>query len=339
MNIRTVYIEITNRCNLNCRTCYNQSGMNCETNEISVVQLEDIINMFVPHGLKRVLISGGEPTLHSDFNGIFKLFDKYTGISFGVVTNGTTESAVLTEYVNTHDNMILQISLDGSTDEVNSRTRSKGHFEKVIQFIDAVRQSKVEKRLKTVVSQKNYDDIEPYFKFAMSCGFIPEYAFIYRSGNGEYDWENISLSDIQRIKAVKLIDKLNLDFGQNAFLPICTNTCPYTRDLKDLSICIKTDGSIQPCQTLYGNKYSVGNVFDFDDSSFQNKLGQIAKIAKLRTQQDYGCKGCLIREYCGRGCMAEAVCLHGDSLADDGNCNFRKTLFIEQRIKGNIKNG
>ena len=27
MNIKTVYIEITNRCNLNCRTCYDRSGL------------------------------------------------------------------------------------------------------------------------------------------------------------------------------------------------------------------------------------------------------------------------------------------------------------------------
>ena len=65
MRISKAYIEITNRCNLNCTTCYNRSGLNTVTREIGVTELERMITTFTAYGAKRILISGGEPTLLS----------------------------------------------------------------------------------------------------------------------------------------------------------------------------------------------------------------------------------------------------------------------------------
>ena len=59
MIVKTLYIEITNLCNLNCATCYNRSGLNCEREEISAAALEQMIADFLPYGLERVLLSGG----------------------------------------------------------------------------------------------------------------------------------------------------------------------------------------------------------------------------------------------------------------------------------------
>ena len=39
MNVKSVYVETTNICNLNCKTCYNRSGLNKERKEISKAQL------------------------------------------------------------------------------------------------------------------------------------------------------------------------------------------------------------------------------------------------------------------------------------------------------------
>ena len=99
MNIKTVYVEITNRCNLNCATCYNRSGLNRKTSELSFKQIEHIIQSFLPYGLKRFLLSGGEPTLHSEFEKILDLIDTYPQITFGIVTNGTNHNQKLLEFL------------------------------------------------------------------------------------------------------------------------------------------------------------------------------------------------------------------------------------------------
>ena len=99
MNIKTVCVEITNQCNLNCATCFNRSGLNRNKLELSFDQIENTLNLFLPFGLQRFLISGGEPTLHSEFEKILDLIDKYPKITFGIVTNGTNHNKKLIEYL------------------------------------------------------------------------------------------------------------------------------------------------------------------------------------------------------------------------------------------------
>lgn len=336
MKIKTVYVEITNICNLNCATCYNRSGHNKERKELSSEQIESILNTFIPYGLERFLLSGGEPTLHSEFERVLDLIDKYPEITFGVVTNGTNPHKKLLEYINTKKNLKLQISLDGSCEELNAKTRGAGNFGKTVNFAKQVCTPAIEPFLKMVISQSNYNDVESFCNLALSLKFTPELAFIYKSGNGADEWGCKELDSMQKLKVLKLVERINKEKGANIFLPVCTTKCPLVGGLKELSLCIKVDGSVQPCQSLYDEKYSVGNALSFDEKTFFSNMNGIADIAKERSRQDFGCEKCMLNGICGRGCMAEAVNLHGDPLANDGNCNYRKQQFLNLNLKGAV---
>ncbi len=165
MKVKTVYVEITNQCNLNCRTCYNRSGLNRERRELSAARLEEILQVFLPYGLERFLLSGGEPTLHTEFDSVLDLVGKYPQISFGVVTNGTNPNRKLAGYVN-DGKMSLQISLDGSCEEENAKTRGPGNFEKTIAFARQIHNTKEPPLLKMVLSQQNRGDLEAFYRLA-----------------------------------------------------------------------------------------------------------------------------------------------------------------------------
>lgn len=338
MNVKTVYVETTNICNLNCKTCYNRSGLNKERKEISKDQIEQIIKIFIPLGLSRFLISGGEPTLHSEFETILDLVDEYPNLSFGIVTNGTQHNDKLIHMLNTHPNFTLQMSLDGSNEEQNRKTRGEGHFEKAVEFTKKINNKSATPLLKMVISQSNYEDIEDFYRLALSVNFTPEFAFIFKSGNGANDWEAKAVTPQQKLKALNLIDSLNKRYDTQALLPFCTSTCPFTKGLDGLSLCVKSDGSIQPCQMLYGEKYSLGNVFSFDLNSFISRLNDIVMIAQKRYQEDYGCKKCMLNGYCGKGCIGAAVNLNNDPFTSDGDCEFRKLQLISHQMRGVIKN-
>lgn len=337
MNVKTVYVEITNSCNLNCATCYNRSGLNKTRDELSFEQIEDIINLFLPFGLKRFLLSGGEPTLHSEFEKFLDLTSKYPQITLGIVTNGTNHNKKLLRFLNTKKNFKLQISLDGSCEEINSKIRGAGNFEKTIAFAKQIRTPTFPPLLKMVISQSNYTDVENFCELALSLGFKPELAFIYKSGNGCEGWKYKELSSMQKLKVLKLAEHLNKEKQADIFLPVCTTKCPLGEELNELSLCIKTDGSIQPCQSLYDEKYTVGNALAFDKESFLQNLNCISDIAKQRYEQDYSCKRCMLNNICGRGCMAEAVNLYGDPLANDGSCEYRKQQFVNMHLNSAIK--
>lgn len=327
MKVKTIYAEILNQCNLNCRTCYNRSGLNRERRELSKARLEEILRTFLPYGLERFLLSGGEPTLHTEFDGILDLADAYPQVSFGIVTNGTNPSEKLAGYVN-QGKISLQISLDGSCEEENAKTRGAGNFAKTMAFARRLRRAKDPIRLKMVLSQQNREDLEGFYRLARSIGFSPEFAFIYRSGNGAENWEGKALSARQKLEALRQIRRLNRECGEEAFLPLCTMGCPFILEDSELSLCVKVDGSIQPCQALYDERFTLGNALSFDPEAFAANVENLRVLARRRLETDYGCGTCLLREGCRRGCMAAAVCLCGDPLGNDGDCGYRKLQFL-----------
>ena len=161
MNVTSVYVEITNQCNLNCRTCYNRSGLNRTREELSCEDLEQLIQLFLPLGLKHLSLSGGEPTLHSAFDKVLGLTERYPQLQFSLTTNGTTNSRPLIDRMAAASNLALQISLDGSCEEVNAKTRGAGNFSRVMDLIRSL-PAKKECRLKMVISQDNDNDIEAF---------------------------------------------------------------------------------------------------------------------------------------------------------------------------------
>lgn len=335
MKIQTAYVEITNRCNLNCMTCYNRSGLNHVTKEMSPEQLEYIYLRFRPYGMRRLLISGGEPSLHSCFHEILALADKYPELTLGIVTNGTNCDSVLIDSLNTKPNMELQISLDGASEEINRKIRGTGNFEKTLTFAKQITMRE-KPRLKMVISKYNLEDVKPFYSLALSLGFQPEYAFIYRSGNACDNWEDKLLSTHDKIHVLKLLDKLNKELDGDAFLPRCTSTCPFAEGSPDLSISIHVNGIMQPCQMLCDPLYSIGNAFSDDDDTLFSELENTMIIAKQRISTDYGCEKCFLKSVCGHGCMGAASVLTGDPLGDDGECSYRKSVCLGFELEKKI---
>lgn len=335
MTISSIYIEITNICNLNCATCYNRSGLNHSRVELSPDDLRRIIQFFLPMGLSRVLLSGGEPTLHSRFEEVLALCGEYPGLSFGMTSNGTANHGALLRFLTNFDNTDLQISLDGSREEINVLTRGPGNFAKSLTLIKALHSAGIASnrlRLKAVLSGRNLADIEDYFAFAVHNGFTPEFAFAHRSGNARENWDSFALDGFQKQDAIRRIAACAKQFGLETPLPNAAIGCPYAREDSDLSPAINYYGLIRPCQTLYDDRYAIGNAHHLDALALEQGIQQIRDIAKARLASDYGCKVCMLNQGCKRGCMAMALLNYGDILACDGQCQERKQDFIRQAL-------
>lgn len=83
-----ICINITNRCNLNCRYCYLKNSPKDKKEviykEISLDTIKKVINL---NNIKSVYLSGGEPLMHPDFFNIVKYFLS-KNINVYVATNG-----------------------------------------------------------------------------------------------------------------------------------------------------------------------------------------------------------------------------------------------------------
>jgi MoaA/NifB/PqqE/SkfB family radical SAM enzyme len=183
LKITSAYIEITNRCNLDCATCYNRSGKNVVPVELSVgdisTMLDTLIGVF---DCDSFYFAGGEPTLHSHFDDLMDMTERYPGRTFGIITNGTVHKEKMISLFRSRSDFQIQVSLDGSCEEINARIRGKGSFEKTAGLIKKLSGGSKRPRVKMVISQSNLDDIEAFYKTAVELGAVPEFSFVYKSG-------------------------------------------------------------------------------------------------------------------------------------------------------------
>ena len=115
-NIRKLYLEITNRCNLKCKMCYRQVWDH-ELGYMPVEQIEKIIEQLTAFPkLERVVLGGiGEPVYHPQFAKVVKLFNgKYP---LAITTNGTLLEKEIIELLVKEKVLEIIISIDSSLDQ------------------------------------------------------------------------------------------------------------------------------------------------------------------------------------------------------------------------------
>lgn len=87
IGLHLLEIEVTSKCNLNCRHCYNRYEKN---NNLPIEKVEELFLFAQNNWVKTVVISGGEAMLYKDFDNLITLIQRYKW-DYRVVlqTNGT----------------------------------------------------------------------------------------------------------------------------------------------------------------------------------------------------------------------------------------------------------
>lgn len=96
----TGWLTINRACNLRCHWCYAASVDHGKKSQITLETVERALRLFQRLPLKRVILIGGEPTIHPDFFAIISML-KQAGLGAMVVTNGVAfaDKAFLKEAV------------------------------------------------------------------------------------------------------------------------------------------------------------------------------------------------------------------------------------------------
>lgn len=81
----TLFIELTQLCNLKCIHCGYKNCYPCSIDYNIAIQ---VISKCLSFGLKRVVLTGGEPTLYKDLNNLLH-FCKSLGLETKLTTNGS----------------------------------------------------------------------------------------------------------------------------------------------------------------------------------------------------------------------------------------------------------
>lgn len=130
-----VYFSLGNKCNLNCIYCFNSSLNNLspiEIDSIGYITMERIVRYLTSKQEKIIInFTGGEPVIYKDT--IIQLLRNISDLekqieNTVITTNGTLlNSRILEEFREVNNNIIFNISIDGSQD-IHNLTRKSNNL-------------------------------------------------------------------------------------------------------------------------------------------------------------------------------------------------------------------
>jgi radical SAM protein with 4Fe4S-binding SPASM domain len=161
-SLRYLELQITNKCNLRCMHCYIG---NTTFSELSVTQIRDILGEFENMQGLRVLITGGEPLIHSGFREINDMLPDFL-LRKVLFTNGLLLNKKILIHLNVDE---IQISIDG-LEHAHDSLRGKGSFRSAIKAVNEALFAGFEVSVATMIHPANLADFEGMEKLFKEMG-------------------------------------------------------------------------------------------------------------------------------------------------------------------------
>ncbi len=340
-----VWLNITNKCNLRCRTCFKDSGT-AFPDELPFEDLRRIMDQMFDLNAKRVVVSGGEPMIREDIFDILKyLVDGDVRILF--VTNGTLIGEKEAEQLGKIRPHVIQVSIDGSRPEVNDRIRGKGSFEKTLRAAELLVEQGLDVRLYPTVTKWNIYDLPNIKKLVlklrpgfnhMSCA---KFVAIGRGSQHEQElelepeefYEAFVRMPVDTYSTPEIINKIRAAQEEDdltGFVPdrIAYGCRKVNCGIASGTFSIDSDGKVYPCQWMHMPDYLAGDLTRQSLEQIYYSSPIFMKCRSIRVDTDIPtCTGCEYKYFCGGACRARALLKNGSMYAEDPDCFYIKKFF------------
>ena len=156
--------NITRACNLKCIHCYNDSGNNKSSNELSTDKAKAVLDDLAQFEVPSVLFSGGEPLMRPDLFDLLA-YAAELGLRSVISTNGTLITADTAKKIKQTGVSYVGVSLDG-IGEINNKFRGvSGAFDKAVNGIRNCQSEGIRVGLRLTLTNSNIQDLEALFDF------------------------------------------------------------------------------------------------------------------------------------------------------------------------------
>ncbi len=344
--------NFTNRCNLRCQHCYQDSGRDALADELTLPEKLDLLEQLVAEYVPMIAFAGGEPTISPDLLPVLRRCRDH-GLHTSVATNGSTMTPRLAAELAEAGARYIEISLDSTRPERHDAFRGQpGMWHRTVRGMRTVVQTPgLRLGIAMCVHQGNFDEVEDMFRFAqdIGAGCLAHFNFI-PVGRG-VDMAAGDLTPQQREWLLRRLNELMQSgkIGVISTAPQLGRVCLTHAGLDGRQscshagsgggvkakvvakylggcgagrtyVCIEPNGDITPC--VYMPQRVLGNIRQrrFREIFRENPYWDLLCD---RTQLTHHCEVCRFRNYCG-GCRARADAYFGAVNAGDPGCLFNE---------------
>jgi len=163
--IKKVVFELLSYCNLGCSYCLYRTRKHSKS-PLSIPEIYKLIDKFQADCIDRLVLTGGEPTLHPNFIDIAKYaMLKIPRVS--VCTNGVILSESLEEEIVNLDFSSYTVSVDSHVGEINDKIRGcQGSFNQVVDFLEKLQRRNKNISIHITLHLDNIDSVNSTIDFA-----------------------------------------------------------------------------------------------------------------------------------------------------------------------------
>jgi len=166
--LTSVDLEITARCNLNCRHCYINLPVRdkkAKSEELPVARIGEIAGQAISLGALWCTLTGGEPLLRPDFSDIFIELKK-RGLLVSLNTNATLISGKTIELFKKYPPRDIEVTVYGVREKTyESVTRKPGSFKAFLRGLDLLLTGGINVRLKAMALRSNIHEWRDISRF------------------------------------------------------------------------------------------------------------------------------------------------------------------------------
>ncbi|HXU61712.1 MAG TPA: GTP 3',8-cyclase MoaA [Polyangia bacterium] len=177
--IDTLRVSVTDRCNYRCTYCMPAGGVphGARAESLTFEETAALVGLFVRLGIRRVRLTGGEPTVRRDLTGLVRRLRAIGGLEeIALSTNGhlLSELAVPLREAGLDR---LNVSLDSLRPEAFARITGGGDLARVLDGLEAAARAGFSAIKVNAVAIEGFNDVElvDLCRFAWSRGWIPRF--------------------------------------------------------------------------------------------------------------------------------------------------------------------
>lgn len=256
-DITYLRISVTDLCNLRCKYCMPESGVEslCHSDILTLEEIVEIVKVAAKNGIKKIRLTGGEPLVRRGFINLCKEISKIDEIEdIAITTNGVNLKNMADDLF---ENKVKRInfSLDTLVKEKYNDITRRNDFDKTMESLFYAIEKGFKVKLNVVlIGGFNDDEIENFVKLAndydLEVRFI-ELMQIGETANWSKDkfvsnkivLEKVPKLEFDGVSGVAKIYKIKGQKGKIGLIsPI---SCSFCSDCNRIRL--TSDGKLKPC--------------------------------------------------------------------------------------------
>lgn len=219
-------ISLTERCNLRCFYCMPEDGIELRDKKefMSTEELLLISKKFVDLGVKKIRLTGGEPTIRKDFSTIIRELGKLP-VELGLTTN----AVIIDKYIDDLKEAgvkSINVSLDSLKEDRFNAISRRNYYSKIRENIDLLIANDFKVKVNVVVIKgTNDDEVIDFVQWSMNEKIQIRFIEFMPFDGNNWNWE-------KKVSYKEILKKMVNYFGEENFEKIQDGPNDTTRNFR-----------------------------------------------------------------------------------------------------------